>query len=949
MPLDPDESTRDDDPIAPESDRRSSADGTPADADPGPDSDRDSHAQPEPTAKPDAAHAQDADNPQPAGGADSAGDAQDAGNGQQRPRGVRDRILALRHSRVFWAAASILFILWIGWARCGVAGCPSVSRLASYQPGGASVLLDRAGNPFADLGPVDHAMVELKSLPDYVPAAFIAVEDRRFYRHHGVDWHRVIGAALANLRAGHTTQGSSTITMQLSRNVFPERIRAADRTIRRKLLEVRVARDIERRFTKDEILELYLNHIYFGGGAYGIEAASRHWFGRAAEDLTLEQAALLAALPKAPSSYDPRRHRERARSRRDLVLGLMAEQRLIDTLTASEAKSHSIRLASGRERREDEPHATYFVQVVREQLEDELGKDLYTRPLRIHTTLDMRAQVAAEEEIEAQIRRVENGVYGRFTGPRRSDWSPGDPQTDYLQGAVVVLDNTTGDVLALVGGRDARQSTFNRAIQAHRQAGSAFKPFVYATALSRGYSTAQWLDDSPYRLVGRDGKSWEPDNYDGRFVGPVTLRDAFVFSRNVPTVRLAGQVGEDNIARMARSAGIDADMIESPVIALGVAEVSPLELTAAYTAFSGRGVAVEPRFVTSVEDADGRVIWQSEVRSHDVLDPGIAYLMTDLMRDVVDRGTGRSVRGAGYDGLVSGKTGTTNDGADTWFVGYTPRVTAGIWVGFDRPRAIAAHASGGSVAGYAWGRMVRRIASWAGGSPWEQPPRVIRVALDPETGLALEDGCEPRRGDARTEIFLRGTVPDETCPERAGGGGSLLGRIGSWVGGLFGGSDDHERRAAPRQPGREDSGVERRRPQPEYRIRRPGPSTESRRDRRNDRRNDDHWAQDLMDEVANALEARRSEQREAIEALRDLKDNLADRLDSESRDRIEHWLDAAVKSVDQAAREQNRTDQRAIEEWLQQRLRQIQRDGRLDESARARLEAEVRRALRSGM
>jgi penicillin-binding protein 1A len=875
------------------------------------------------------------------GGTGADSDSRPRRTWRDRARGVGQRAAALRRSKVAWAIAVVLFVLWVGWERCGIQGCPSVSTLASYQPGGASVLLDRNGDVFADLGPVDHSVVEIESLPEYVPAAFVAVEDKRFYDHDGVDWRRVVGAAIANVKAGRTTQGSSTITMQLSRNVFSDRIRASERTIRRKLLEVRVARDIERRFSKDEILELYLNHIYFGGGAWGIEAAARHYFGRPASDLSLEQAALLAALPKAPANYDPRRHEERARSRRDLVLGLMAEQGMIAADAADEARSSRIRVASARDRRDDTPRATHFVQVVRDMLEDKLGEDLYSRPLRIHTTLDTRAQRAAQEELEAQLRRVENGAYGRFTGPRKADWQPGDEQTDYLQGAAVVMDNATGNVLAMVGGRDATQSSFNRATQAHRQAGSAFKPFVYAAALTRGYSPAQWLDDSPYRLVGDDGKPWEPRNYDGEFRGPITLRDALVMSRNVPTIRLASQVGEKNVARLAHAAGVDAELRESPMIALGIAEVSPLELTAAYTAFSGGGRAVEPRFVTAVVDVAGDTIWGQAVRIHEVLDPGVAYLMTDLMRDAVDRGTGRSVRSAGYRGLASGKTGTTNDGADAWFIGYTPRITAGFWVGFDRPREIAPRASGGSVAGYAWGRMMRRIQSWAGGDPWQQPSRVVRVSLDPETGLALEEGCEPRRGDSREEFFLRGSTPETTCPDGAGGR-SLLGRIGAWIGDLFGGDDGRDVRVESSRP--RAQGQDARRRGPEYQVRPPDFD-----DARFRSRSGNEWADGVMDEVERALEERRERQEDAIEALRDFRDLIEDRLDGDSRDEVERLLDAAMRSVERAAREQTRSREQEIEAWLRNRVRQLQRDGSLDRDDRQQLESEIRRALRSWM
>ena len=874
----------------------------------------------------------------------------------------RGRIMV--RSRAFWAVVAIMLVGATLWQRCGLRGCPSVATLASYQPGGASVLLDRTGERFADLGPVDHAVVEIESLPDHVAAAFVAVEDKRFYRHDGVDWRRVLGALVANVKARRTVQGSSTITMQLSRNLFPERIRAADRTLRRKLLEVRVSRDIERRFTKDEVLELYLNHIYFGAGAYGVEAASRQYFGRSAKDLTLEQAAMLAALPKAPSHYDPRRNADRARTRRDLVLALMADQEHITVDAAERARRNPIRLAAARSQRERAAEAAYFVQAVRDILEERLGEDVYSRPLRIRTTLDRRAQRAAEEELERQIKRVESGAYGRFAGPRLSQHRAGSTETEYLQGATIMLDNGTGDVLALVGGRDARHSSFNRATMAQRQAGSAFKPFVYATALERGWSLSGSLDDSPYRLVS-DGKPWEPANYDGDFLGPISMRDALVFSRNVPTIRLADEVGERNVAKLARAAGIRAPLRETPMIALGIAEVSPLELTSAYTAFAGEGQAVAPRFVLSVEDADGTVIWEPPVEQRRVVDPAVAYMMTDLLRDAVNRGTGRSVRSAGYRGLAAGKTGTTNDGADTWFIGYTPRVTTGVWVGFDRPRPIAEKASGGSVAAYAWGRTINRVASWAGGSPWERPRHIVQVALDPESGLALADGCAPHDGEARTELFREGRAPREVCPERARRQprASWLDRAIAWAGDVIGGSgsarevrvarrsDDDDDRARERdERERARAHIERER----ERERRPE------RERTRSRGSEPAWAEPWLearrrapraDEWAGNTERalreawdRRVEQERAIEWLRDVAESLHHSLDQAGHDgteRVRDWLEEAVRALDEAGRASRRHGRERVEPWLEE-LRRDQDRGR---RGRRQINAEVQRTL----
>ncbi|NIP83331.1 MAG: hypothetical protein GWM90_30535, partial [Gemmatimonadetes bacterium] len=350
---------------------------------------------------------------------------------------------------VLVAAGVLALAGWLLWRTCGLAGCPNVEVLTAYQPGNAPVVLDRAGGEVARLSPVSRELVALEGLPDVVAEAFMAVEDRRFREHGGVDWRRVVGSLLANVRAGGVEQGGSTITMQLARNVFPDRLPGQERTLRRKLLEVRVAREIEDHFTKDEILELYLNHIYFGGPIYGIETAARHYFGVGASGLDLAQAATLAAMPKAPNSYDPRDHPERARERRDLVLSLMVAQGRVDSAAAAGARDRRIRTVRRRPPPERGPSsAPYFVRAVRRSLEARLGDALYTRPYRIHTTLDPSAQAAAESALTRQLRAIERGAYGRPGGGTYygAPDAVGPEGTRYLQGAVVVLDADSGDV-----------------------------------------------------------------------------------------------------------------------------------------------------------------------------------------------------------------------------------------------------------------------------------------------------------------------------------------------------------------------------------------------------------------------------------------------------------------------------------------------------------------------
>jgi 1A family penicillin-binding protein len=677
-----------------------------------------------------------------------------------------------------WRLAAILLavvyaaILFFGlaWSRCFFTTCPNVAGLAAFQPGGAPVLLDRHGEAFADLAPAEREIVALSSLPSMVPQAFLAVEDQRFYEHRGVDWRRVGGAVFANLRAGGFAQGFSTISMQLARNVFPERIPGEQQTTRRKLLEIRVAQEIERRYSKEEILELYLNNIYFGNRAKGIEAASRQYFGHPARELTLPEAALLAGLPKAPTHYDPRRHPDEALTRRNLVLALLRDQGRIPRTLAEQALRQPLGIvAAPPQARTEAGLAPYFAEQVRHELEERFGSNFYTRPLRIVTTLDSAAQRAAEEELRRQLKAVESGSLGAFQGNRYAadaadaDLHPGG--TSYLQGAAVMLDAHDGDVLAWVGGRDFAQSQFDRVVQARRQPGSAFKPFVYAAALADGWVLSQPLLDTPLQVKMPDGRLWQPKNFSDRYDGPITMRDALVRSKNVATVRLADAIGLQNVVQAAHRAGITETIAPVPSLALGTVAVSPLELTTAYTGFATLGQAVEPRLVLRVEDEKGKILWKSEPRRHPVVDPGVAFLITDVLAEALVSGTGRLIQQTGLKAPAAGKTGTTNEGADAWFVGYTPEIVGGVWIGFDRPRTILDQATGGSLAAPVWGRMLARVyQTRPAPGPWRAPASVIPHWIDPPTGLVISEGCAPQHGFAAKELFLKGKEPASYCP-----------------------------------------------------------------------------------------------------------------------------------------------------------------------------------------
>lgn len=668
--------------------------------------------------------------------------------------------------RIALAALAVLALSLLLWQRCGLRGCPNIDQLSAYQPGGESILYDASGKRFAEVAPIQHEVVKLSSLPEYVPAAFVAVEDKRFYEHNGVDWRRFLGSVVANVKSMGFAQGFSTITMQISGSVWRDRVPRVKKTLSRKILEVRLAQAMERKYSKDEILELYLNNIYYGNGAYGIEAAARNYFRRSAKDLTLAQAATLAAMPKSPVIYDPRRNPDRSRTRRNLVLSLMSEQGKITAEQAARAKKAAV---GARREPPSQPReslvAPYFVEAVRRMLEARFGENLYTAPLRVYTTLDRPAQRAAEQELLRQLRAVENGSFGRFKGKRYVASADPELETEYLQGAVVVMNARDGAVMAHVGGRDFRHSRFDRATRALRQAGSAFKPFVYAAALSEGYATSQPIKDEPLEMELEGGEVWKPKNTTGDFRGQMTMREALVQSRNIPTIRLAAEVGLNDVARVARQSGIRSQIPESPAMAIGSGGVTPLELARAYSPLATLGSSAEPRWIRRVEDADGNIIWEPKPRANEVMDEGVAFLVTNMLQDAVDYGTGTAVRRVGFRGPAAGKTGTTNEGTDVWFVGYTPNIVASIWVGFDQPKEIVSDASGGRIAAPVWGRIMRKVYSGRRmPAEWTAPESVVRRAVDPSTGMVIATGCQPARGNVRRELFLSYAQPATVCP-----------------------------------------------------------------------------------------------------------------------------------------------------------------------------------------
>jgi penicillin-binding protein 1A len=648
------------------------------------------------------------------------------------------------------------------WTRACPSTCPTADQVADFAPRQASQVLDARGAQLGSFYRERRTVIALKSLPRYVPMAFVAIEDARFFDHEGVDPFRVIGAIRDNVIGGFGATGGSTITMQLARNLFPQQLPAGEISLRRKIAEAKLALEMERKLSKERILELYLNHIYLGAGAYGIEAAARTYFGKPASRLTVLEAATLAGLPQAPSAYNPREYPERAQRRRGRVLEMMARSGVITEAQAAQMQAQPVTVAppSGAFR------APYFVEAVRRELEPRFGELLYTGGLRIYTALDPVLQETAERGLEEHLRQIEGGTYGGYRHPTYERFTagvkPGEPvrHTPYLQGVAVVMDPNTGAVMAMVGGRDFKQSQFNRATQALRQPGSVFKPFVYAADLERGRSPLFAVSDGPL-TVG----TWSPKNYDGRYGGYTTLRSALRNSRNLATIRVGRDAGFERVKDLARRAGISTPIPGFPSVYIGAAAVYPMDLISAYATFGNGGYRVEPRYVTRVEDHQGKLLWQPPAPTRQTVDPAVGWIITDMMREVVDRGTGYGVRdpgvgGISYDIPIAGKTGTTNSATDVWFVGYTPDLLAGVWLGLDNPQTILGGATGGTLAVPVWARIMRKAYETRRPPPAWPRPRTV-VARRMSGGRVLTADCP--YGGGQTDYFAARFAPEATC------------------------------------------------------------------------------------------------------------------------------------------------------------------------------------------
>jgi penicillin-binding protein 1B len=597
----------------------------------------------------------------------------------------------------------------------------------------------------------ERRVVALAEVPPLIVKAILAVEDERFYDHHGIDPVSVMRAVWVNVRSGGVVQGGSTLTQQLMKNFFL----SDERTFSRKVKEAIMALIAERKYSKDQILENYLNEIYLGQrgsqGIFGVWEASQFYFSKPLSDLTVGEAALLAGLVRAPNRLSPYRSLDAATKRRNVVLAKLLDGQVITRKQYEAALRESL---PQRELIKVTNDAPYYVDYLRRELAENYSNDVLTAEgLKIFTSMDLQLQKIAERSLAEGLKKLE----ASYPALRRRG------EEDNLEGAIVVLRPQTGEIKAMVGGRSYQKSQFNRAFQAKRQPGSIFKPFVYLAALMSGgeggkkFTPATMVEDSPFKW-SYDGQDWEPGNYNDEYFGTVTFRRALEKSLNSATARIAREVGVKRVSDIAHRLGVQSPLPAVPSLALGAAEVTPLEVAYAFSTLANNGVRARPLAVKQVMDADSRVREKRDIKVDKVLTPQLAFIMNHLLKGVLDRGTGDMARRWGFTRPAAGKTGTTNDYKDAWFVGYTPDLLAVVWVGFDNKAKLGL--SGAQAALPIWTEFMKRATAGTPVTDFVVPPGIKIVEVDPLSGQLATPNCSY----VLREAFIEGEEPTKTCP-----------------------------------------------------------------------------------------------------------------------------------------------------------------------------------------
>lgn len=672
--------------------------------------------------------------------------------------------------RVLWASLA-LFVVAVAATIVGLnwlaRDLPPVDTLREIDPSVKTVIYAAGGETLREFYTENRTIVPLDRIPLVLQHAVVAVEDKRFYSHYGVDLRRIVGVIWINLTS-HSSPGGSTLTQQLARNLFPELL-PSEKRLTRKFREWIVAAQIESLYTKDEILAMYLNQIYLGKGAYGVQAAARLFFGRDVWDLGPAECTMIAGMIQQPERFSPLRHLDAAYNRRATVLETMIGAGYLTRAEAQAIGDTKVRVADGEAAAASAGFAAYFVEEVRKQLEKDYGATrLYREGLRVWTTLVPQYQAWMEEALEAHLLEMEQ------ERPRRQQRAEYDkrvaagkrpPKVTYLQGAALLQDVRTGAILGMIGGRSFEDSKWNMSTQALRQPGSTFKPFVYLTALEKGYTPSTILMDTPFEIDTGASGIWRPENYSERFDGPMTVRYALSHSVNVPTAKLYLDFGLPPVMANLRKLGFTEDLPQVPSLFLGAGEVTLAEVVDAYSAFANQGVRMDQYLVTRVETVDGEVLFESRPNPHAAVDPAEAYVMASLLTSTVTQGTAARAREYGFTRTGAGKTGTTNDNTNAWFVGFTPSFCAGVWVGFDEPVTMGRGATGSRMALPIWAKFMGRVTARKGDEPFTRPSGgLVDHAICMRTGRLALTGCD----SVLNEVFLTGSVPKDKCNVHGG-------------------------------------------------------------------------------------------------------------------------------------------------------------------------------------
>ncbi|MBN2071982.1 MAG: PBP1A family penicillin-binding protein [Candidatus Krumholzibacteriota bacterium] len=634
---------------------------------------------------------------------------------------------------------------------------PSMARLEMIEPSLKTRILAADSTTIREFYKQDRILLPLDEIPEPLKQAFLAVEDRRFYDHFGIDFIRIFSAAWKDIRHWRIKEGASTITQQLSTDLFLTK----EQTFARKIKEILLAFRIERAYSKDEILELYLNQIYFGGGGYGVEAASQRFFGKSVKDLELHQIALLPGLPKNPTGYNPFRRPERALKRRAIVLRAMQEYGVITEAQLDTLKTKPLDVVE--QDGDDVQSAPYFTEYIRQILVEKYGDTaVYSGGMTVYTTLDPYLQKVAEDSMETFITSLEEKNGYEFTRAMYLDSLTAGVKVapDYLQSAAVAIDPRNGHIKVMVGGRNFKEKKFNSVIQARRQPGSAFKMFIYLAALEYGYSPSDILLDTPIVIEMPNREVYKPRNFSRTFHGAVSLRFALDKSINIPAVKLLQKLGGPAVINVAKRMGIRTPLMPYLSLALGAQEVTLLDLTSAFGVLATGGIRAEPMAILRIVDADGNILEDYRESQEEVLSAQIAYIMNDMMQTTIDEGTGRTARYMGLKIPCAGKTGTTDDEGDGWFIGYAPDLAVGVWTGFSHGVIpMGKNMVGAYSALPLWTWIMKAAHPGNTGPEFTRPDGISEAMICTDSGLLATPYCK----NVRRELFIEGHEPSRTC------------------------------------------------------------------------------------------------------------------------------------------------------------------------------------------